>query len=438
MSPGKPEFVGGGGPVRFGGLPKVSGKRKVLLAVALVLLIPLGFFYFSCLEYIEPNEVGIKEIQIGMNPGIQEKVYGPGYVFVMPFGVHRIHHFPATVQVLELTSNPENAAQGSDAVNLAESAKIQTSDGFSVDVDVSILYHIADAYQVVQQLGTGDNYLRRGLEPKAEPVLKQTLGELTPEDFYNSELRVARANAARDLLDKELSPKGLKVEHVLVRYFRYTDEYQKSIEKKKLEDQMVFTNQSLRTAAMEQKNLNEVMAEGEMNVKVVEEEGKAYRVEKEAERDLYVRKKKAQGDLLVALAEAEAARLRNEAMQVLGADRKVAMKMADVLKGLDTIILPSGGADSLNPLDLGRMITSFGAGEMADGAASEELAEAAPAMEVATPEDLAARAAAAVGMAEEAPAEPAPVAEVTEFPPSEPLETPPGGVAPVVTEEVAE
>ncbi len=427
MSPNKPEFIGKQAPDLLRQLPRVPGKLKVVLAVVLVLLIPLGFFYFSCLEYIKPSEVGIREVRIGVDRGIQKKIYGPGYTFVMPFGMQQIHHFPATVQVLELNSSPASAAQGRDAVSVAKSANIQTSDGFFVDVDVTILYRIADAYKVLQEFGSGKRYLTMGLEPKAEPVLKQTLGELTPEDFYNSELRVARADAARDLLDKELSPKGIKVEHVLVRYFRYSDEYQKSIEKKKLEDQMVFTNQSLRKAALEQKKLNEVTAEGEMNVKVVEQEGIAYKVEKEAERDLYVRKKTAEGELLVALADAEAARLRNEAMQVLGADRKVAMKMAEVLGGLDTIILPTGGADSLNPLDLARMIDSFGAANEADGeetaAAASEDASTSLKLTVPTAEELAARAAAAVGNVEA---------------PAPPKEEPAAEAAPVTTEETVQ
>jgi hypothetical protein len=38
----------------------------------------------------------------------------------------------------------------------------------------------------------------------------------------------------------------------------------------------------------------------------------------------------------------------------------VAMKMADVLKGLDVIIVPTGGPEGLNPLDLTQVTTMFG------------------------------------------------------------------------------
>jgi hypothetical protein len=45
---------------------------------------------------------------------------------------------------------------------------------------------------------------------------------------------------------------------------------------------------------------------------------------------------------------------------VIGYDRKVAMEMAGVLAGLDTVIVPTGGADGVNPLDLDGMLGLFG------------------------------------------------------------------------------
>jgi hypothetical protein len=49
---------------------------------------------------------------------------------------------------------------------------------------------------------------------------------------------------AKELLNRDLIQYGLKVDNVVVRYFRYTDEIQKNIEEKKLKDQLVFKNQA--------------------------------------------------------------------------------------------------------------------------------------------------------------------------------------------------
>ena len=69
-----------------------------------------------------------------------------------------------------------------------------------------------------------------GIIPKAEPILKATLGELTTEEFYNSPRRVKRAEAAKEILNRELNPKGINIDQVMVRYFIYSSEIQKNIE----------------------------------------------------------------------------------------------------------------------------------------------------------------------------------------------------------------
>ena len=193
------------------------------------------------------------------------------------------------------------------------------------------------------------------------------MGELTTEEFYNSPVRVEKANLAQELLNKEMEAKGIHVDHVMVRYFKYSEAIQQNIEDKKLQDQLVFTNQSKRKAAMEEQNLNRVRMEGQMQVKVTLEEGDAYKVRKDAEKELYVRRKQAEADLLVQLAEAQKTELKNTAMQALGADRMVALEMAQVLKGLETILLPTGGEGSVNPLRLDDLWHIFGGTMVEEG-----------------------------------------------------------------------
>ena len=96
-----------------------------------------------------------------------------------------------------------------------------------------------------------------------------------------------------------------------------------------------------------------------MTVSVELEKGKAYVTRTRAEKDLYFRKKTADADLLVKLAEAEKTRLKNEALKGKGAERMVGLKMAEVYKGLDVIILPSDGPSGVNPLDLDNALRLF-------------------------------------------------------------------------------
>jgi regulator of protease activity HflC (stomatin/prohibitin superfamily) len=329
-----------------------SKTIKILIGLAALVVIAYNLFFV----YVKPNEFGIKVIRVGMNRGVQEKVYQAGLNFILPFGLQQMHRLPKDIQVLELTNYPKTAAE---SARREKAAHIQTSDGFFVDVDVSILYRIVDPYKVFTTIGPGMLFEDNGVIPKTEPVLKATLGELTTEEFYNSPLRVEKAEAAKKMLNAELYEKGIKVEHVLVRYFIYSKEIQKNIEEKKLKDQLVFKNQAEARAAIEEATLKKIEEEGKVLVAVELEKGKAYVTRKFAEKDSYTRKKKAEANLLIQLAEAEKVRLKNDALRGLGAERMVGLKMADAYKGLELVVLPSDGPAGVNPLDLDNALKLF-------------------------------------------------------------------------------
>jgi regulator of protease activity HflC (stomatin/prohibitin superfamily) len=385
MSPSKPEFVGGGDRSEASGL---RGKIVGLLTTVFLLGVLAVVVFNSCYEYVRPNEFGIKVVKIGVNKGVQDEAYGPGYAFRIPFGVQQIHRLPQSVQVLELANSVNSSAQ-TVSTFIDRGAKIQTSDGFFVDVDATILYRITDPIAVFKKLGPAVAFRDLGMLPKAESVLKEALGQLTTEEFYDSQKRVEKAELAREILNEKLATEGMEVEHVLVRYFEYSPSIQQNIEDKKLQDQLVFTNKSKGQAAEQRQDLMRTKEEGEYLVKIKLEEGDAYKVEKESDRDLYTRTKEAQADLLVKTAEAQGIELKNQAMQTLGADSMVALRMAEVLEGLDTVILPAGGEAGVNPLDLDRVLEMFGVSQSAPDTemappprVPEQAAEAAVAEEV--------------------------------------------------------
>ena len=338
--------------VRSSGIKFPFSKGLAFLIGAIIVLFIL---YNSFFVYVEPNEFGIRQNKFGLHRGIQEEPFGTGLHFIIPM-IQRMHYLPRDIQVLELTNYPQTASR---FARQERAAHIQTSDGFFVDVDVSILYHIKDPYRVFTKIGPGRFFEDNGIIPKAEPALKDTLGKLTTEEFYNSPLRVEKTMAAREKLNEALEEKGLYVDNVLVRYFQYSDEIQRNIEEKKLKDQLVFKNQAEARAAIEEATLKKIEQEGKVNVSVEMEKGKAYVTKKRAEKDLYYRKKTAEADLLVKLAEAERVRLKNESLKGVGAERMVGLKMADVYKGLDVIILSSDGTTGVNPLDLDKALKLF-------------------------------------------------------------------------------
>jgi regulator of protease activity HflC (stomatin/prohibitin superfamily) len=375
--PPGPEFVGYG--KQHSALPQVP--RAVIAAIGLLVLMAFTLALFSSLiVYVRPNEFGIKEVKVGASRGIHNKTYDPGYWFLKPFGLEKMHRLPRHVQVYEMSST-EKAVRQSPSHSYGRAANIQTSDGFFVDVDVTILYRIVDPYKVMTTLGPGMLFFTNGIQPKAEPIFKQAFGELKTEDFYNSPKRTEKAEKAKETLNAEMAPKGIEVDQVLVRYFKYSDEIQKNIEARKLQDQLVYMNEAEAKANTEEATTKKAKQEGEMRVKVELEGGAAYKTEKEADMDLYSRTRKADAQLLVRTAEAQAVDLKNKAMQLAGNERKVAIEMAKVLEGLEVVVVPTGGEHGVNPLDLGSMLTLFGVptGPQAEAGPPVPLAPPAPA-----------------------------------------------------------
>lgn len=329
-------------------------QNSSLFYVIVGLLFFLLFSYQTFFIYVKPNEVAIKQVKIGINRGIQEKVYTTGIHLVIP-GINLFHVFPKDLQVFDL-SRIQNQTSSRF---IDKSAHIQTSDGFYVDVELSIIFKIVDPYKVIKTIGPGELFFLNGILPKTEPVLKETLGKLTTEEFYNPYLRVEKMNEAKDKLNAELNEKGIAVEQVLIRYFKYSDEIQRNIEEKKLKDQLIFKNRAEARAATQAAQLQKIIQEGEATILVELEKGNAYQLTKKAEEELYVRTQHAKGDLLVKEAEAYKTKLKNRALKGSGSENLIGLEMAKVLEGVQVIVLPSDGPHGVNPLDLEKTRVMF-------------------------------------------------------------------------------
>lgn len=338
-------------------VPLLAGRGGLVswvVRIAVVLAVPL-VAYNANTTYIAPWEFAVRQVYVGPGQGIQDNVYGPGVHLVIP-GYEKLHVFPRNLQVLEFN---DDQLQASAEASYAPSLHVQTSEGYRVTVDVSVLYRISDPYKVVTSVGPGSAYETALVRPRAETALRQTLGQLDAEQFYEGSLRRQKSWEARDLLTKELEPDGIQVWAVLVRHYTYDDRYQEAIENRKIQDQTVFKNRAEAIAAQEEAEKNRVLAAGQAIVDVEKQRGDTEVQKIKAEADLYAKKKNADGDLQVQLAEAEAKRLENDALSAAGASNVVGLQMAEALKNTKVIIVPTEGAHAVDPLNLDQLIQGW-------------------------------------------------------------------------------
>jgi regulator of protease activity HflC (stomatin/prohibitin superfamily) len=363
-----------------------AGKRATLLALLALLrstrvslivmggLVVLWVFYLTCTTYIGPGEFGIKQVLYSpfglFGPmGTQKTVYETGIHHQFPT-MEKILRFPKTIQVLTMRDNPDSREKITETISstdeqftrIVKAAYIQTSDGFYVKMDTSILYRIEDPVKLVNMVGAGKLYEDNGILPVAENAIKVRLGTLQPEDFFDAKTRVAKLDEARDLMNEKLEPMGLKVMHVLARYPHLHPDVAARVEENNMQKQTKLLNVSLTAQAAAEADLAKVVNEGTAAKGVALQKGKAYQIQRTSEMELYERTKKAEGDKVRKMAEARKAELLNEAYRGAGSEIMLGMKMASNLTNLDTILVPAGGANAFNPLDVQSLMKLFSIG----------------------------------------------------------------------------
>jgi regulator of protease activity HflC (stomatin/prohibitin superfamily) len=340
-----------------GASQRVFRTRRGRLLYLIIALLVVGLLaYASCSVYVHPNQFGIKQVIVGTGTGIKSEIYTAGLHWITP-GAERMHLFPTDIQSLSLSADPSERST-EDSRHLAP-LNIQTSEGYNVTVDVSVLYRIEDPYKVMTKLGSGRLYEDSLVIPRAEQLLRKRLGELDAEEFYNPVKRGDKVHLSLEDLNAEISPVGVRALSIFVRRYVYDNRYQQAIEQRKIQDQTVFKNMAEADMAQANAERQRVVAVGEASVKVALAHGDAEKKKLAAEADLYSRKKGAAGDLEVKLAEAEGTRLENEALRGKGSENLVGLKMADVLKGTRVIVVPTDGEGGINPLDLRGALKRF-------------------------------------------------------------------------------
>jgi regulator of protease activity HflC (stomatin/prohibitin superfamily) len=348
--------------------------RENAFSIAALGLVFLGVLFFAtCSTYIGPGEFGIKQVLYSpfglFGPmGTQNKVYQTGIHHQFPT-MEKILRFPKTIQVLtmrdaEINSKEAESMTATDErfTRIVKAAYVQTSDGFFVKMDTSILYCIEDPVKLVNMVGAGKLYEDNGILPVAENAIKTRLGSLQPEDFFDANTRVAKLDEARDLMNEKLKPMGIKVKHVLARYPHLHPDVAARVEENNLQKQTRLLNISLTAQSAAEAALAQVVNEGMAAKGVALRKGIAYQTERSSQMELYERTRRAEGDKIRKMAEARKAELLNNAYRGGGSEMMVGMKMAQNLTNLETILVPAGGADAFNPMNVESLMRLFSIG----------------------------------------------------------------------------
>ena len=259
-----------------------------------------------------------------------------------------------TLQTLEMTkSTGRGDRKGKDDI------RIKTKDGSDVYVDVKVQYRIIpeQADLVAATSGPSDTFKQKWARDYARTIVRNYLGELTTEEFYDSSKRDAKLVLARNSMNERLKRFGIKIDNIVIpQRPRFYAAYEEMIKNKKGADQAVLEERSKALAAKQKQNTMLVQETNRKNVAVEQFSGemqqKLIQIKADAERgrkaadayfqkvtvnataNLYELEKSAEGILAKRTAEANGIRELNNALSAPGGRTMVKLEYARRLAGI--------------------------------------------------------------------------------------------------------
>ncbi|MCC6132382.1 MAG: hypothetical protein IT186_20860 [Acidobacteria bacterium] len=331
--------------------------RTVFLGILTVVLVT--FFYAACTARVEPYEYGVEQARFGFKTGIKDRVYETGLYFV-PVGT-TMHTFPREVHVFEASNDREasiakarsDEAQrrvreyfekrdrilGKATHRTIDALTVQTSDGYAVMADVTLLYSIVNPVKVAKDFGWGSLYVDSFVLNTFRNGVLTTLGKINAEQFYDETIRIAAVKEAENYLRERFAERGFRVERLLLRSYQYVPDYEKSLQEKKVAVQLTEKNRKESLVNEEKAKLQQIESKGNAAITIAESQVEAEMAKVKAEAELYSSQTRARGDKEVNVAAAEAKRLKADALTQAGGRYVVALETAKMFENIDGAVM---------------------------------------------------------------------------------------------------
>lgn len=352
--------------------------------VVLVVIVALLFIF--CLEKVEAYEIGLRFWNFWAPPIAKRgdvDMLRPGWNIIIP-KLHEFNTYDCRIQRFEMAPSYRDMP----APDMG-SLKIRTArDQDEIYVYVTILFKVKRgmAMQLREQFPTNEDIRKQGIQVVCPQRLQDRLGEImTANQFYSMTKkksqqiierrktqpdylrdkyptdedlldRTTQVDKAMDDMNSELEPYGVKVVNVLIWDFKFKDEIEASIISKVVADEKVEMEAALKEAALSRGEWQKLVAEANAAAEAELARGTAETRKIQAQADKYLVEKIARGDRLILQAQAEGQGKINRALAGKGGRVYVGLEYAKALEGIDLIILPAGGEDGVNPLNLDKTL----------------------------------------------------------------------------------
>ena len=265
------------------------GRKKLLpdsiwfLIVGLVIIIA-GLFLVA----IPAQECGV----VVTPGGVKEQAYKTGWHFVYPW--YSVKKMDKTIQVYTCAKlgSGENVSADDHRMTNAKKNSVQgstiwapTIDGIKMGFDISASWKIDEEYawwiyDHVSELDGVDNgrfyWLEENvIKAKLKSALSLTASKYTPIEVYSNK-REEIQELTKEVMKREIMPYHLILEQIDIREVYYNQDYEQSINQKKLEEQKALT--LIEITKQKEELLKQAEIEKNIDITKAEAEAKALQI----------------------------------------------------------------------------------------------------------------------------------------------------------------
>jgi len=241
---------------------RISGKGKTLIIGAIIVILII----LDGLVSVPPGHVGI--------------IYDRGRGVLadeLPAGLHLKIPFWQVSYLTDVRTQEYtmSVAAGEGAVYSDDSMTAPTSDGQTVWVDATVLFHVDRTMAAELFAEVGPDYVQKIVRPIARSQIRSQIAQYTAIDVYAKKRDEAESGIDKRI--KELyAEKDIVLEKLLLRHIAFSDQYASAIEEKQVAEQRIqkAEYQKLEAAELKQKIIIEAEAESE----AISLKGKALRL----------------------------------------------------------------------------------------------------------------------------------------------------------------
>jgi hypothetical protein len=342
-------------------------KVFVSTTLAIALLVGAGMLLF---ERIPPSKIGVRRNL--WQGGIDQADFLTGFHLGI-FGLHKWDLLDRRTHFLTFAEKNDRLNNASERPAL----DLRTRDNNTAVLEATITYRIIpdSAHKLVAE-GFKIAYRDR-VASTVEGVLREELAKLSPEEFFDTDTRLARVEQTLPILRAEMAEYYVEPEAILVRAVRFPSEYEKKLQEKqltrqrallapakqKVEEQLQITGvieketiaqQKERTAEWD-KRLQQARSDNQVQIAQIRADAEVYDKQTRSGADATFLGLVADGDLALEKAEALRNELRNQALDTKGGRILLASRAAENLR-IEEVTLNSNDPSVPTVIDVDALV----------------------------------------------------------------------------------